>query len=103
MKPNLRNMERGWLVFGVNDKTRTVVGSNYRKKPERLQSLKNQIATGAEPKITFRNIHELHHPDGRVVLFDIPAAPAGMPIAWNGHYYARAGESLTGLGLGQTR
>ncbi|MCB0108856.1 MAG: hypothetical protein KDE53_23205, partial [Caldilineaceae bacterium] len=28
-----------------------------------------------------------------------PAAPRGIPIAWKGHYYARAGESLTSLGL----
>ncbi len=34
-----------------------------------------------------------------MLLFEIPAAPIGMPIAWNGHYYARAGESLTHLGL----
>ena len=32
-------------------------------------------------------------------MLEIPAAPQGMPIAWNGHYYARAGESLTHLGL----
>ena len=96
---NLRGVERGWLVFGVKDKTRTVVGSDYRNESEWLQSLKNQIATGAAPRITFRNIYELHHPDGRVVLFDIPPAPAGTPIAWNGHYYARAGESLVSLGL----
>lgn len=33
------------------------------------------------------------------MLFEIPSAPLGMPIAWKGHYYARAGESLTHLGL----
>jgi ATP-dependent DNA helicase RecG len=41
----------------------------------------------------------LNHPQGRVVLFEIPVAPRGMPIAWKGHYYARAGESLSSLGL----
>ena len=61
-----------------------------------------QIAEDTEPSITFRNIHELTTDDGRVVLFEIPAAPRGMPIAWKGHYYARAGESLVSLGLGQT-
>jgi len=58
-----------------------------------------QIAAEAEPSITFREIHELTTDDKRVVLFEIPAAPLGMPIAWKGHYYARAGESLTNLGL----
>jgi ATP-dependent DNA helicase RecG len=96
---NLRGAESAWLVFGVHNKTRSVVGSDYRPQVERLQSLKMQIAENAEPRMTFRDIHELHHADGRVVLFEVPAAPRGIPIAWKGHYYARAGESLTSLGL----
>lgn len=96
---NLRGAERGWLVFGVNNKTRAVVGTDYRPQPDRLQSLKQQIAADAEPRVTFREIHELLHADGRVLLFEVPAAPLGMPIAWKGHYYARAGESLSPLGL----
>lgn len=96
---NLRGAERGWLVFGVNNKTRTVVGTDYRTQRDRLQSLKQQIAADAEPRVTFREIHEFQHADGRVLLFEIPAAPLGMPIAWKGHYYARAGESLSPLGL----
>lgn len=96
---NLRGAERGWLVFGVNNKTRAVVGTDYRTQMDRLQSLKQQIAADAEPRVTFREIHELQHIDGRVLLFEIPAAPLGMPIAWKGHYYARAGESLSPLGL----
>ena len=96
---NLRGADRAWLVFGVNNKTRAVVGSDYRPEPERLQSLKNQIAQSAEPSITFREIHVLQHTHGRVVLFEIPPAPRGIPIAWKGHYFARAGESRTSLGL----
>ena len=96
---NLHGVEKAWLVFGVNNKTRAVAGSDYRPESERLQSTKMQIAENTEPSITFRNIHELDHPDGRVILFEIPAAPRGMPIAWKGHYYARAGESLVSLGL----
>lgn len=76
-----------------------MVGTDYRPQPERLQSLKMQMAENVEPRITFRDIHELQHVDGRVLLFEIPAAPRGIPIAWKGHYYARAGESLTSLGL----
>ena len=96
---NLRDQERAWLVFGVDNKTRSVVGSDYREESERLHSLKMQIAADTEPSITFRDIHELQITQGRVVLFEMPAAPAGIPIAWKGHYYARAGESLTSLGL----
>lgn len=96
---NLRGVESAWLVFGVDNKTRRVVGTNYRPEPERLQSLKMQMAENAEPRVTFRNIHELNHADGRVLLLEVPAAPRGIPIAWKGHYFARAGESLTSLGL----
>ena len=96
---NLRNQEKAWLIFGVNNRTRSVVGSDYRLDPERLQSTKMQIAENTQPSVTFRNIHELKEPNGRLVLFEIPAAPRGMPIAWKGHYYARAGESLISLGL----
>jgi ATP-dependent DNA helicase RecG len=96
---NLRGAERSWLVFGINNKSFTVVGTDYRTQPERLQSLKMQISAATEPSITLRDIHELQTAQGRVLLLEIPAAPLGMPIAWKGHYYARAGESLTHLGL----
>ncbi len=96
---NLRGADRAWLVFGVSNKTRAVVGSDYRAEAERLHGLKNQIAQSAEPSITFRDIHVLHHAQGRVVMFEIPPAPRGLPIAWKGHYFARAGESRTSLGL----
>lgn len=96
---NLRGTGGSWLVFGVHDKTRQVVGTGYRPESERLQSLKMQIAENAEPRITFRDIHEVPIAGCRVLLFEIPPAPQGIPIAWKGHYYARAGESLTSLGL----
>jgi ATP-dependent DNA helicase RecG len=96
---NLRGVDRAWLVFGIHNKTRRVVGTDYRMEHERLQSLKTQIAQAAEPSVTLRDIHILDHPQGRVILFEIPPAPRGIPIAWKGHYYARAGESRTSLGL----
>jgi len=96
---NLRGADAGWLIFGVRDKTRAVVGSAFRPESEHLQSLKQQIADSADPQMTFRNIQVLDHPDGRVILFEVPPAPRGIPIAWNGHYYARNGESLASLSL----
>ena len=96
---NLRGAESAWLIFGVCDRSRKVVGSNYRLNPERLQSTKTQMAQNTEPGVTFRDIYELDHWDGRVIFFEVPAAPRGIPIAWKGHYYARAGESIVPLGL----
>ncbi|MBX7062702.1 MAG: putative DNA binding domain-containing protein [Pyrinomonadaceae bacterium] len=96
---NLRDKERAWLIFGVDNQSRKVVGSDYRPIRERLAQLKNDIATGAEPRVTFREIHEVFIDGLRVIMFEIPAAPRGIPISWNGHYHARAGESLVSLGL----
>ena len=33
---NLRGYDRAWLVFGVRNKNRKVVGTNYRPQAERL-------------------------------------------------------------------
>lgn len=96
---NLRGLDRAWLIFGVEDKTRKILGSTYRTDADRLNGLKLQIARDTEPGITFREIHVLETESGRVLMFEIPAAPVGIPIAWKGHYHARAGESLTHLGL----
>ena len=96
---NLSDVPSGWLVFGVRNKTREVVGTNYRTDPKRLDGLKRQVNEGADPSMTFRSIRVVDHPNGRVVMLEIPAAPKGMPIAWKGHWYARAGENLTHLSL----
>ena len=96
---NLSGQESAWLVFGVNNKTRAISGTHYREEADRLNGLKHQIAQSTEPSVTFRNIHVLEDTAGRVVLFEIPAAPRGIPIAWKGHYYSRAGESLVPLGF----
>ncbi|MDF1930183.1 putative DNA binding domain-containing protein [Legionella pneumophila] len=95
---NLKQAEKAWLIFGVDNHSRMIVGSTYRQEKEGLNSLKHQISQGTDPSISFINIHELHTSNGRVVMFEIPAAPRGIPIAWQGHYYARAGESLIALG-----
>lgn len=96
---NLKNQPFGWLIFGIRDKSRQIVGTNYRKNKERLDKLKYEIATKTTNRITFVDIIELHFPQGRVVLFKIPASPQGIPIAWEGHYYGRDGESIVPLNI----
>lgn len=96
---NLRGLDSAWLVFGIDNKTRTVVNTNYKPNHDHLMGVKNDVRNGLEPSLTFREIHELILPEGRVILFEIPPAPAGLPVAWNGHRYARAGESLMALGV----
>jgi ATP-dependent DNA helicase RecG len=95
---NLKRQPAAWLVFGVNDH-RQVVGSNYRRQRNDLDSLNKEIADKTTNRITFIAIHEVQHEQGRVIMFEIPAAPKGVPIAFEGHYYGRDGESLSPLNM----
>ncbi len=61
---NLHECDRAWLVFGVDNKTRRVVGSDYRRDKERLHGLKHQIAQDTAPSVTLREIHELQTAQG---------------------------------------
>lgn len=96
---NLRGVHSAWLVLGVNDR-REVTGTSFRLERTRLDSLKHQVAQETDPRTSFRDIHEHFTPSGkRVLLFEIPPAPRGIPIACNGHYFAREGSSLVALSL----
>lgn len=95
---NLKYQTSAWLVFGVND-NRQVVSSNFRPIRKDLDNLKQEIANKTTNRISFIEIYEVQHPQGRVVLFEIPAAPKGFPVAFEGHYYGRDGEALSPLNL----
>jgi len=95
---NLQGLADAWLVFGVNDK-HIVVGTLFRTDNNNLNALKAEIANKTTNRITFKNIHEVIYEQKRVLLFQIPAAPKGLPIAWQGHYYGRDGEQLNALNL----
>ena len=98
---NLKGQPFGWLVFGVKDKPipRPIVGTQYRPQRPHLDSLKEEIANQTSHRITFEEIHEVATPQGRVVIFQIPAALRGSPTSWKGHFYGRDHENLCPLNL----
>lgn len=96
---NLKHTTYAWLVFGVENKKHGIVGSKYREKRSELDNLKKEIADKTSNRITFTEIYELYLPEGRVILFQIPAAPKGLPVSFEGHFYGRDGESLVPLNL----
>jgi len=96
---NLKGVSYAWLVFGVENKKHAIVGSQFRPKRKDLDSLKSEIANKTTNRITFIEIYELNEPEGRVVMFQIPAAPKGFPISFEGHYYGRDDEELSPLNL----
>ncbi|MFH0771060.1 MAG: RNA-binding domain-containing protein, partial [Candidatus Omnitrophota bacterium] len=97
---NLKKEKCGWLIFGVDHKTRKILGTSYRAQGVRvLDTLKKEIADKTTARITFQEIYEMSIDGRRAVVFQIPAASAGMPVAWEGHYYGRDGESLAPLNI----
>ena len=96
---NLRDKDFGWLVFGVHDKTREILGTTYKNSMKSLQKLKYDLSQHTTDRNTFRDIYELEVEGKRVLMFQIPAAPRGIPMAWQGHFYARRGESLVALDM----
>lgn len=97
---NLKSKAESWLVFGIENKDKNIVGSNYRVgNRSYLDSLKGEIANKTSNRITFIEIYEINLHKARVVMFQIPAAPAGLPISFDGHYYGRDGEELSPLNL----
>ena len=96
---NLRDKVFAWLVFGIHDKTRVILGTTYKNGMKSLQKLKYDLSQHTTDRNTFRDIYELEVEGKRVLMFQIPAAPRGIPMAWQGHFYARRGESLVALDM----
>ena len=95
---NLIGKSEAWLVFGIKD-DKSVVGTNFRVDTKSLHNLKAEVANHTTNRITFKEIYETELDGKRVVLFQIPSAPIGLPIAWKGHYYGRDSSELQPLNL----
>lgn len=99
---NLKGLQCGWLVFGVRNKDRVIVGTDYRDA-KGLEKLKQEVSDNITGGLSFVEIYECYPEiDGetkRVILFQIPAAATGIPTGWNNHYYGRNGESLVALSI----
>lgn len=95
---NLRSLKEGWLIFGITNK-KVIQGTSYRqdKKGGSLQSLKKEIASSTNDRMTFLEIYEVMIDGCRIVAFQIPPATPGIATTWNGAAYAREGESTCPL------
>jgi ATP-dependent DNA helicase RecG len=83
--------------MGVDD-GRKVLGTSYKNHHASLQKLKRDIAPHTALNFTFENIFAVRHSSGkRVLLFQIPAAPCGVPMSWKGHFFGRDHESTVAL------
>src|SRR3990167_4468536 len=85
----LANEKGGHLILGVTDKLpRKVVGTNAFLN---TSDIKSKILEKLKIRV---EVHTLSHPDGRVLIFEIPSRPVGHPLELDGTYYMRSGEEL---------
>ena len=99
---NLKQLQYGWLVFGVRNSDKMIIGTSYRNTAG-LDTLKQEIAQNTTGGISFIDIFEVYpiirNEKKRVIMFKIPAAATAIPTGWNNHYYGRNGESLGALSI----
>lgn len=97
----LSNEGGGYLVLGVTDKLpRRVVGSQAFASQSHLNDIKARIVDKLHIRV---DAVELAHPDGRVLVFEIPPRPTGHPLDYDGAYLMRAGEDLVPMTPDQLR
>jgi len=90
---------RGYLVFGIRDKTHEVVGTSFdphKTKAKGNQDLLLWLASGLQPNVGFE-VDVVEHPDGRVAVFEVRPA-WNRPVRFYGTAYIRVGASKTELG-----
>lgn len=94
----LANEGGGNLLLGVADKPpRPVVGTQAFSDPVAM-------AEKLFKAVGFRvDIEEVAHPDGRVLVFHIPARPRGTAYHLDGKYLMRSGEALVPMSEDQLR
>lgn len=96
---NLKGLEKAWLVFGVDNDTHNLTDTHYKTSRASLDDVKKKIADQTTSRLTFDEIYDFEREGKRVVMFEIPAAPRGIPIAYQGHYYGRDGSSIVALNI----
>ena len=94
----LANEGGGYLVLGIADiPPRNVVGT---------QAFNDTVVMAAKvfTAVGFRvEVEEVQHPDGRVVVFQVPSRPRGTAYHYEGSYLMRSGEELVPMSEDQLR
>ena len=94
----IANCGGGYVVLGITDeRPRQVVGSQAFQQPERTRSgLMERLGLGID-------FHLLSHEDKRVLVFDVPARPVGVPIQDKGIAWWRKGDIILTMPMSEMR
>lgn len=87
----LHGKDAGYIVWGIRDSTREVVGTTFKPRQELIgnEELENWLATKLTPRTNFR-IHEFQFHAKPVVLFEVLAATS-IPVRFRDTEFIRIG------------
>jgi ATP-dependent DNA helicase RecG len=93
----LHDVPKGYLIYGVENQTCDVVGTNFqpRKTKKGGEELENWLARHLDPRVHF-SIEEIVFQEKRVVVFEIEAART-QPVKFKGKPYIRVGTCQQNL------
>lgn len=94
---NLRERECGWIVFGIDNRSHEITGTNFKDGEKALNKLKHDMSQHTTDNLIFRQIETLNIDGKRVLMFKVPASPRNIVMHWKGIAYGRDGESLKPL------
>ncbi|GHT81877.1 hypothetical protein FACS1894125_3520 [Actinomycetota bacterium] len=100
IEANDRGEKFAYLILGINDKTRELEGTDFLNGEgvTGFDKFKQQLYRKSGEIHTVRNVFEYKLENGKhLLLIEIPAAPRGMLVGNNGHYYQRNGSELISL------
>lgn len=95
----LAGRTHGYLIFGVDDETHTIVGTEfdpYTAKGQGNQELLIWLNLNLRPTVGLEPYIIEHPRGGKIVLFEISAA-RNQPIRFKGEEYVRIGSSTSKL------
>lgn len=93
----IEGKHNAYLLWGIEDKTRAIVGTSFEPSTMTVgnQGFELWLANKLKPSIHFQ-FRVVDHPDGRVVLMEIPSATSA-PVQFDGTAYIRIGSTTPKL------
>ena len=88
----LHNQQFGYLVFGIEDETHEVKGTNFKPRQTKTgnEEIENWLIRLLDPRIDFR-IYEFNYDNLPIVIFEIDPA-WNMPVKFSGEAFTRIGS-----------
>ncbi len=86
-----------YMLWGIEDASHAVIGTRFNPDVEKAhgQPLQLWLANSLQPSLAF-SFRVANHPQGRVVVLEIPAA-TGAPVAFRNIAYIRIGSATPKL------